>query len=59
MGSRTSPLLAQPLSRGLELSGTVYNLFDHAYGDPGGEELAQDIVMQDGRVFRVGVRYQF
>ena len=52
-------LLAQPLSRGLELSGTVYNLFDHAYGDPGGEELAQDIVMQDGRVFRVGVRYQF
>jgi hypothetical protein len=34
-------------------------MFDHHYGDPGGEELAQEVVAQDGRVVRVGLRYQF
>ncbi|MGH7499742.1 MAG: TonB-dependent receptor plug domain-containing protein [Gemmatimonadales bacterium] len=52
-------LLTQPLRNGLEISGSVYNLFDHAYADPGGEELVQDRVVQDGRVVRVGARYQF
>lgn len=52
-------LLAQPVHDGLEISGSVYNLFDHSYADPGGEELVQDRVVQDGRVFRVGARYQF
>jgi iron complex outermembrane receptor protein len=52
-------LLARPLRSGLQLSTGVYNLFDHRYGDPGGEELAQEVVVQDGRVVRVGMRYQF
>ncbi len=52
-------LLARPISSGPEVSASIYNLFDHSYGDPGGEELAQDIVMQDQRVVRVGLRYQF
>ncbi len=52
-------LLARPIPSGPDVSASVYNLFDHRYGDPGGEELAQDIVMQDQRVVRVGLRYQF
>lgn len=52
-------LLARPISSGPDVSASIYNLFDHQYGDPGGEELAQDIVMQDQRVVRVGLRYQF
>jgi iron complex outermembrane receptor protein len=52
-------LLSRPWRSGLQLSTSVYNLFDHHYGDPGGEELAQEVVAQDGRVVRVGLRYQF
>ena len=52
-------LLAQPIHGGLELVTSVYNLFDHSYADPGGEELVQDRVVQDGRVVRAGARYQF
>jgi iron complex outermembrane receptor protein len=52
-------LLGQPVRSGPELSASIYNLFDHAYADPGGEELVQDRVVQDGRVVRVGARYQF
>ena len=52
-------LLARPLGPGLQVSTSVYNLLDHAYGDPGGEELAQEVVQQDGRVVRIGMRYQF
>jgi iron complex outermembrane receptor protein len=52
-------LLARPLRSGVQLSASLYNLLDHHYGDPGGEELEQEVVTQDGRVVRVGVRYQF
>lgn len=52
-------LLGQPFRNGFEVSGSVYNLLGHSYADPGGEELVQDRVVQDGRVFRVGARYQF
>lgn len=52
-------LLARPIQAGPQISASVYNLFDHRYGDPGGEELAQEIVVQDQRVVRVGMRYQF
>jgi len=52
-------ILGRPLRNGLELSGSVYNVFNHRYGDPGGEELAQQLVIQDGRVFRLAARYQF
>jgi iron complex outermembrane receptor protein len=52
-------LLARPVRSGLELSGSVYNLLNRRYGDPGGAELAQEVVTQDGRVVRVGARYQF
>jgi iron complex outermembrane receptor protein len=45
--------------RETEASLTVYNLTNAAYGDPGGEEHVQDVIRQDGREFRVGVRVGF
>ena len=61
-------LFSQNLIKGLELSGTVYNLFDKRYRDPvAGEltidpeapELGLDTVQQDGRTFRVKLTYRF
>jgi len=50
-------LLVRPFAwKGLEISGSVYNLWDTRYGDVGGEELVQEIIPQDGRTFRVGAR---
>ena len=50
---------SQNLLKGLEISGSVYNLFNKKYGDPGGEEHVQDILQQDGRTFRIKVTYLF
>lgn len=46
---------------GLELSSSVYNLFDTHYGDPspGEPEHRQDIIGQDGRTFRLKLTYHF
>jgi outer membrane receptor for ferrienterochelin and colicins len=41
------------LHNGLELSGSVYNLFDKKYADTGSEEHLQAGIVQDGRTFRV------
>jgi iron complex outermembrane receptor protein len=41
----------------LTLSAHVANLFDSKYGYPGGDEHRQNIIYQDGRTFRVGVKY--
>ena len=42
-----------------EISGSVYNLFNQKYSDPGGQEHLQDRIVQDGRRFRVKVGYRF
>jgi iron complex outermembrane receptor protein len=55
-------LFSQNLLKNLELSASVYNLFDYNYGNLGGEEHAlagMDIIRQDGRVFRVKLTYRF
>lgn len=52
-------LFSKELVPGLEVSGTVYNLFDRHYGDPGSGEHRQDIIGQDGRTFRIKLTYQF
>ena len=61
-------LFSQNLVPGLDLSASVYNLFDKNYGDPvAGElqidpeqpELGLDTVAQDGRTFRVKLTYRF
>jgi len=44
---------------GLELSASVYNLLDRRYSDPAGSELAQRLIEQDGRTFRVKLTYAF
>ena len=46
-------LFSQNLTPGLELSGTLYNVFNEKYGDPGSGEHKQDIIGQDGRTFRL------
>lgn len=52
-------LFSQNIVRGLEVSGSIYNLFDKEYGDPGSEEHIQNILKQDGRIFRVKATYRF
>jgi iron complex outermembrane receptor protein len=41
------------------VSASVYNLFDKAYADPGGQEHVQDTIPQDGRSYRVKVTASF
>jgi iron complex outermembrane receptor protein len=52
-------LFSQHLVPGLEVSGGVFNLFDHEYELPGAEEHLQDVIKQDGRTFQVTLRYRF
>lgn len=47
------------LAPGMELSASVYNLFDRRYADPGAEEHLQDVIAQNGRTFRVKLSYAF
>jgi iron complex outermembrane receptor protein len=48
-----------PAGKGLELSASIYNLFDTKYGYPGGDEHVQDVLYQDGRTFRLKLTYTF
>jgi len=50
---------ARRIRPGLEVSASVYNLFDKSYADPGGGEHIQDTLPQDGRSFRVKVTAAF
>lgn len=52
-------LFTQRFLQGVELSGSVYNLFAQRYGDPGGGEHRQDIIEQDGRTFWLKLQYHF
>lgn len=52
-------LLARCLPGRLEASASVYNLFDRHYGDPGSDEHAQDVLVQDGRTFRFNLLWRF
>jgi iron complex outermembrane receptor protein len=45
--------------KGLEISGSIYNLFDKKFGDPGSGEHRQDIIRQDGRNYRLKITYSF
>jgi outer membrane receptor for ferrienterochelin and colicins len=49
----------QKLAKGLDLTFSVYNLFDQKYGDPGAEEHRQDIIEQNGRNVRLKLTYRF
>lgn len=52
-------LLCQKIAPGLELSASVYNIFDRRYGDPGRPEHVQDVIQQDGRNFRCKLSYRY
>jgi iron complex outermembrane receptor protein len=47
------------LWRGIEVSASIYNLFDQEYGDPGGTEHLQNEIPQDGRSFQFKISYLF
>ncbi len=52
-------LFNENLIKGLEISASVYNLFNKKYSDPVGEEHLQDKIGQDGRTFRLKFAYRF
>ncbi|WP_170942255.1 TonB-dependent receptor, partial [Noviherbaspirillum denitrificans] len=52
-------LSAMRLAPGLELSSSIYNLFDRRYADPGAAEHAQDAIVQNGRTYRIKLAYAF
>jgi outer membrane receptor for ferrienterochelin and colicins len=53
-------LFSQKLLKGMEVSGTIYNLFDKQYGDPGGpDNQPLDVIPQDGRTFRLKLTYRY
>ena len=52
-------LTAPNVWKQLDLSGSIYNVFDEQYDDPGSEEHVQDGIEQDGRLYRVKLSYQF
>jgi outer membrane cobalamin receptor len=42
-----------------EISASLYNAFDSIYGDPGSVEHVEDVILQDGRNFRLKLTYHF
>jgi len=52
-------LFSQNLLKGLELSGSIYNLLDRRYSDPATPFLVEEVIPRDGRTFRVKLTYRF
>ncbi len=52
-------LFSQHWANGLEVSASIYNLLDRRYYDPGSGNVAQQVIAQEGRSFRVKVTYHF
>ena len=50
---------SQRLLSGWDVSVSAYNLFDQQYGDPGSSEHLQDVILRNGRNFRVRLTYNF
>jgi iron complex outermembrane receptor protein len=42
-----------------EVVGTIRNLFDAQYADPASDEHSTDVIQQNGRTARIGVRWNF
>lgn len=52
-------LLSRRLAPGLEVSASIYNLFNKQYADPASEEHVQSFIVQDGRAYRLSLSYRF
>lgn len=52
-------LLGHTLGKHLDLSGSIYNILNKRYADPGRPEDPEDSIQQDGRNFRVKIVVRF
>jgi len=52
-------LFSNRLVKNVEVSASVYNLFDRHYADPTGDEFTQEAIAQDGRNFRFKLSYSY
>jgi iron complex outermembrane receptor protein len=52
-------LFSRELLKGIEVSASIYNLFNKKYSDPGGPEHLQDLLSQDGTNFRFKLTYRY
>lgn len=52
-------LFSRELVKGLEVSASVYNLFNQHYADPVAADFAQAAIRQNGRGFRLKLTYHF
>ncbi|MDO9218383.1 MAG: TonB-dependent receptor, partial [Lacisediminimonas sp.] len=52
-------LLSASLAKGVELSASLYNVFNRRYADPGGSEHTQDSLQQDPRTWRMKLTIGF
>jgi iron complex outermembrane receptor protein len=52
-------LFSQNLLKNLEVSASVYNVFDRRYADPASHFHVQDTIEQNGRSFRIKLTYRF
>ncbi len=52
-------IFSQNLLKGLEISGSIYNLFDRRYSDPSTPFLPEALIPRDGRTFRVKLTCRF
>jgi iron complex outermembrane receptor protein len=52
-------LFTRDLLKGWEFSASLYNVFNHKYADPAGNGLAENVLFQDGRNFRIKAGYRF
>ena len=52
-------LFSRNVLKGWEFSASLYNVFNHKYADPAGIGLAENVLFQDGRNFRIKAGYRF
>ncbi len=52
-------LFKQHIAKALDVSASIYNLFDKKYGDPVSSDFVQHTIQQDGRSFGVKLTYAF
>jgi iron complex outermembrane receptor protein len=52
-------LFSRNALKGWETSASLYNAFNQDYADPAGNGLAENVISQDGRSFRIKVGYKF
>ncbi len=52
-------LLSKEIVKGLEISGSIYNILDKKYADPATQEYRQNTIPQYGRTGRIKFTYRF